>query len=648
MEVMRLENEFDAAHRASMKGRRRSDVNWGIYSGFDYGQWPDEAVSNLQRQNRHVVQYNFVRGKVDRLAGSISRSDVDVDFVPVETEYNSLTRQVKEVFYADKELMDWDTENIQTLVDGLIYQGVEELIISDKYSALGNIGFERIMPGHIILDPNWKSHRSYDLRKAWKVAYLTPIEMKAKYPRVSDKVDQMALMEAMQETDYQNDESSKTLDNFGLEEVYGTKYRVIEHHYIEETPINIDIATVNGKQVEVPEYMPEEEKMAFYKEYGIKANDIIKYRKVKRIHKVKTTCRQLSPLLVLEERDSRIQIGRLPFFPWSAANINGRPSGIVDLLIDAQQTLNKRESLADHMIASSAHGAQLIDPAILNGDKAKTLKLMEDITKPNARIMTAPGALASGRNFIKQIEKTAYSGEIYQDIQRMVDNIDKISGQTATLDGESTYRDTGILFARKQMQSEIALTVLTNSVRQHWNDKGEAYLELAKDLYSGVYREFRADFGNTAEDNLVQLNTVDYDEEGNRIMNDIGALPRHKVIVTESPAGITVRTTERAVNAEVLNALPQEAMLSRAQATKNIMKTLDMSDEDRKRMEAASDVEFELTLARMNAELQALEGQAQQQQAMAVQAEQQVDAGDMEMAMAQAQAVEGQQAEQQQ
>ena len=641
--IRHLEDEFDRAFEASQKNRDMADRAWSAYSGFDHGQWPDSAVAALSAQNRHIVQYNFIRGKIDGLAGNIAKSEMDIDFVPVDSEETELTRILKQIYYSDKELLDWDREFIQCVTDGLVHQGVEQIVVSTKYSPLGNIGFERIQPGHIILDPEWKTHNSADLKRAWKVTYMTAEDMKVLYKAKADKIDQEIALRRLRESDYENDQSSTSMQYLQLDESYGDLYRVIEHHYLKNVPVEIEVAVSGDFKMTIPDDLSDEDKNTFLKQNGLKKADIIKHRIVRREYHVTTTCRQLSPDLLLEDSKADIQIGRLPFFPWSAARINGIDSGVVELLIDAQQTLNKRESLADHIISSSAHGAMLFDPAMFNNDPAMMQELIKNIDKPNAKIVTAPGALASGRRYTQLIEKSQYQGEIYQDIQRMTDAMDKISRQTATMDGQNeNAHETGILFARKQMQGEIAMSTLMKSIDQHWNDKAEAFMELAKELYSGVYREFTMDFKDSTNQETVKLNVPQYTEDGDRVItNDLKNLSRHKVIVSKSPNGITQRLTDRAINVELMGALPQSAYLSVAQLTKNIMKTLDMSDEDKRKMEYASELEYKNAEARMNAEIAQMEAQVQQTKAQVEQAQQQTQMGDMQMAQARMQGAQG-------
>ena len=648
--VLYSDREFDEALQQDNKRRESAERNWDMYSGFDYGQWSKKSVSELRSSNRHVAQYNFIRGKIDGLAGSIVKNWYDIDFVPVEGETSDITKLLKGMFYSDKELLDWDTEYLNIVVDGLIHRGVEQMVIDETYSPLGNIGFERIMPGHIILDPNWKTHNSKDLKKAWKVGYYTPDELKVMFPKKIPRIDEMVWQLANSGMDYGTDITSQSIPRFDLEKEYGSKQRVIECHYIKETSKTIEIAIDQntGEQVELPQGT-HEEKLDFVIRNSILVDgETIKRNYVDKEYWVKTFASQLDDTEYLQDKKSEIQIGRLPFFPWSSARINGVDSGVVDLLIDAQQSINKRESLSDHMISTGAHGGKLFDPSLFGQDAAKVADFKKNINKPDAIFETAPGALQRGANaLVTEVPRNQYSGEIYQELQRMSGYMDVLSKQTATMEGRSeSSHDTGILFARRQLQSEIALTSLTKTLQQHWNNKGEAYMLLAQQLYTGAYREFRTDYGN-GEGKAVTLsvNIPNAEEGGREQLNSLRNMPRHKVVISQSPQGLTIRATERSINAELLQSIPPELATYRAQITQNIMKTLDMSAEDRQRLVELGDLEMAAAIERVRTEIvinKTQQAQAQQQ----VQSQQQQMSGEQQqqqMAQQEAQAQQEQQ-----
>jgi hypothetical protein len=85
---------------------------------------------------------------------------------------------------------------------------------------------------------------------------------------------------------------------------------------------------------------------------------------------------------------------------------------------------------------------------------------------------------------------------------------------------------------------------------------------------------------------------------GEVIENDISELPRMKVIVTQSPEGVTTRLVNRSINTELLRVLGPETPISRVRAVKKILESLD--DYKKEKDEHLQDSELELQLAREN------------------------------------------------
>lgn len=614
--IQYVDTEYRKAYDYDHDNRERCENSWKLYSGFKHGQWSTEAVNDLKAQNRHIAQYNFIRGKVNGLAGSIVKNWLDIDFVPVDGKYSNLTVALKELFYSDKEMMDWNDEYLLAVIDGLVYGCVEQMTINTRYNDIGNIGFERILPGHIVLDPHWKTNSGWDLRKTWKVAYLTPKEIMDIYDHKSDRIKERVELMALQGQTYQDDQTSDTIPHFNLDTIYGTKYRVIEFHHLEQEKKEFEF--VVGIDDKPDTKIPEGTKV-FKQEWLMSnridtSNGIIKKKAMVDTYFISTICPDLDNTEMLEDRKSEIQIGRLPFFVWAAARINGKNSGIVELLEDVQLSINKRESLLEHIIATSAVGGIMIDPAIVGNDNRKAEALKRNINKPNLVELTESGALASGREFFKRLPQIEYQPEIHEQLERMSDYMDKISQQTATMEGRNeSSHDTGILFARRQIQSEIAQTVLVKGLERYWNEKGEAYLLFAPQLYGGTYREFTtSSYEGSAQHGAMSINDTVETPVGQITINDITTLPRHKVIVTQSPQGITVRATERAISAELLRSLSDGSPVSKAQLTKNIMETLDNKDADRTKLQEAAELEYQFAVETIKTQIMGMKAQQMQ------------------------------------
>jgi hypothetical protein len=593
-----IRNEFDRYVDYFAESRTREDSNWRMFSGYDYGQWDEEAVGKLQEEGRHVPQYNFIRNKIQGLAGSIVRNWFDIDFVPTNGKYDDLTLILKEMLYSDKEELDWNASYLQAVIDGLVFRGVEEMIISDRYNPLGNIGFERVLPGHILFDPNWVTNSGWDIRRAFKATYMTPEEIKQKYKTKSEMIDSRIQMMAMTGSTFDLGDDDHGYPQQQLNTLYGNKYRVIEYHHLEQETVTRELAVADG--VEIPDG-PEEYKRQWVIANQIDMSDgVIEIKRDVNTYYVTSTCPELEIAEMLEDSKSIIQIGRLPFFVWSAGRINGVDGGIVDLVADLQQTINKRESLIDHMITVNANGGHGVDPDMFDNDESQIQDYIKNSNNPAYRWKTAAGFTAGGRTGFVVPPRSPFPSDIINEINRMWDMGDRISGQPASADGRSeSSHETGILFQRKQMQAEISNAYMAKGLEQYWNEKGEAYMLLAKDLYSGVYREFTLygkipnQDGKSQNEGTIAINVGVETQDGTKIVNDISTLPRHKVIVSMSPEGTSLRQAKLAINAELLQYTPPEFPGMKALIIQNILKSMDgVSEADRKEMEAVHALEL--------------------------------------------------------
>lgn len=612
-----ITSEFNGALAYYQDDMDRQNESWGLYSGLGDSQYPAEIKAQMAKENRNPFQGNIIRKKVDGLAGSIIKNFYDVSFESVNGELRDLTRYIKELMLIDKELLDWNQSYVELVKDGLIHLGVEEIYIDYRYNPLGNIGFRRILPGHILLDPDWLTNNAWDLKKAWKSAYLTPKQMKELYKTKSTEIDTYIKIKEGNPTNFENGDMTKGVIHNENQTSYGDKYQVIEYHHMEKETKSVSIDVETG--MIVPEG-PEEFKQQWAELNGVDLKYGVMTREEEvEVYYVTTICPTLSNNFVLEDKRGVIQIGRLPFFPWSSARINGKNSGIPDLLKSVQQTYNFRESMLDYMIKTSPVGGKLVDPALFDNDVSKMDQFARNANNPAFIGFTATGALASGRNYFQELPRSTVDYGIVNELQRMLDMFDVISAQTGTMDGQSSgSEDSGIFFARRAMQSEVAQTILVKSLEQLWNEKGEAYLLLAKTLYSGVYREFY--IMGTGE--KIELNKPIITPSGEVLENDISQLPRTKVTVNQSPEGVTTRLVDRSVNSELIRVLPPENSISRTLAVKNVMKTLDNAKNEREQYNEAAEIEFALAREKALTEIMQLKASQMQMQQQLIAAQQ--------------------------
>jgi len=469
------------------------------------------------------------------------------------------------------------------------------------------------MPGHILFSPDWKSDSGWDCNEAIKVAYFNAEQIKDKFDVNSDEVDiQIELNKRNGPYFNSTDFDDANIPQHDLNDRYGMLYKVIEYHHLEQDKKKVEfLYSSDGRLVEVPDAYSDEEKQewAMFNELDIETvqEHEIKYKKYKKTIVI--------PNLFIdkpvEDKDAYIQIGRLPFFHASVGRVNGKDCGKVDDYKDVQKTINKRESLIDHIIANSAAGATAIDPEIVGNDYQAMENIKTNWNNPTFKFFTRSGELASGRKHFEELPRAQYQAHVSEELNRMYDLSDRITEVPPVIDGRSEGSEdrSGIVIARKAQNAEIGMTMIFKTLERHLNEKGEAYMALAKNLYGQVFREFKV----AGENKSVSINEQVETEEGNtKVINDITKLPRHKVIISQATQGTTYREVQRSINAELLKYIPAQNPISRSLAVGNVMRNLDNSTEERKKYEVAADLEEQLAFESVQTQIAGFKAQRSQ------------------------------------
>lgn len=615
--------KYQSALRGSEKDRKEFERMMGLYTGFEKSQWSLDAKNRLLQRGNLLPQINLTKGKIKRLAGSIIKNFFDVSFIPVSTAETQMTRILNDVFVAESNMFDYDKAYLKCVINALIHCGVEQMKLSTRYNALGDIEFESIHPGHVLLDPHWKSDDSWDLENVWKIAYLTPKQVIDVYGHRNMRINELVRYTGKYGFEYHDADENPSAAYWNQDPSYNHKYRVVEHHFLETESKDVEFVRLkDDSKVEMPDQNVMDG-IEFLERMGMKEDvkDTFKRRIHQKVYKVESFCQELDQMNFLDKGKSDIQIGRLPFFPLSADRYGGTNAGIVMLLEDVQRLLNSREAASDDIIASSADGSYLFDPILFGNDRGKISEAMKAMHVAGAKIETAPGMLSSGRELIKPIQRQPYPGEFQYEVTRMEGYFDKLSGQTQTLDGgKESAHDTGVLFSKRAIQAEIALTTLTKNLENHQRDKFESWFLYCKHLFSGPVRQFskKDAEGNTT---TTTINTRTFTEDGKVIVNnDFSQLERHNVIVTQSRDGLTNRELDKTRSIELLNVVTDP--IKRVILEQQALEAVNTSNKQRAELRRYNDLSLSVAVKRYEAELETLQANidmARQQRLMATQ-----------------------------
>lgn len=599
--------KYQSAFRGSEKDRKEFERMMGLYTGFEKSQWSLDAKNKLLSRGSLLPQINLTKGKIKRLAGSIIKNYFDVQFIPVSTAETQMTRILNDIFVADSNMFDYDAAYLKCVINGLIHCGVEQMKLSTRYNVLGNIEFESVHPGHVLLDPHWITDDSWDLENVWKVAYLTPKQVVDTYGHRNAYIREQMRYTEMHGFEYRVGEENPSARYWNQDPSYNHKYRMIEHHFLETESKDVEFVRLeDDRKIEMPDSSVIDG-IEFLEQMRVKdqVKNTFKRRIHQKVYKVNTICHDLDQNNFIDSGKADIQIGRLPFFPLSADRYGGTNAGIVMLLEDVQRLLNAREAASDDIIASSADGSYLVDPILFGNDRGKMAEAMKAMHVAGAKIETAPGMLSSGRELLKPIERQPYPGEFQYEVTRMEGYFDKLSGQTATLDGtKESAHDTGVLFARRAMMAEVALTTLTKNLEQHQRDKFESWYLYAKKVYAGPVRQFNKKDKNGSIETIT-INNRDMQRDGKVIINnDFSQLERHNVIITQSRDGLTNREIDKSRSIELLNVVTDP--IKRVILEQQALEAVNTSNKQRAELQQYNDLSLSLQVLRMEAEAENL------------------------------------------
>lgn len=598
-EIERLQNqrtvtvivdEFTRALENDAPNRARQQRNEDMYAGLDGSQFNALQKAQAAAQGRNLQTINIVAQKVDALVGSMMKNQYDSSFTPVESAEAHQTALLNKVYLADKDIQDWDSSYEQLLYDGMKYEGVEEMYIDYSKDKLGRIAFRRHLPGHVVWDQFWKTVSAKDCRKCWRVVYLTARDMIRFWPHLRGKVEAQAIQEQLTGQDW-DVQANGILPDYNLDApASNTRFRVIVQYEMVDKDVEFEYERTTQK--ELPKTGDIAYKLAWLNNINpdwTKEDVLVDVRKQPTCM-VTTVCPEINNYLIIEKKECEIQIGRIPFFPWSAARINGVCRGIVDMIYDVQNSLNFRENLRNFVMQTQANGAMIIDPMLFGNDDEKMNDFIENKNDPSRSFKSAPGATVHV-GMPQAVTHANTMPDISADISRMLEYFDKLSKIPSVLEGRmDSANESGYLFAQRSQLADMQLYVLYSGLKRHLKEKGDAWFTQAKYQYclGGVEREF------VIGEEHFDINHSQTDEDTNEevIVNDFASIPRHRVIISDSPSGVSTNLINRSIAVETMRTLPQECIATREVMATALCDTLDSFDDAvRDRLKIARELE---------------------------------------------------------
>jgi hypothetical protein len=243
-----------------------------------------------------------------------------------------------------------------------------------------------------------------------------------------------------------------------------------------------------------------------------------------------TICPSLGKDLTLEDGPHPIQIGGYPYINASALNLNGERQGIVEVMKDAQEVINKREATITHIQMTRANGVELIESDAFDDDTQKRT-YMENANKPGFKALVAPGTNREGKILVKNSGETPH--DLVESVQRGVSHMDRMWAPPPMQAGAGKSGESGDLFEAKRDQALVALEYMNRTVWRCKREMLDKYFSISKQIYSKIPRKFSLD-GTTEM-------KINWPQPDGSILNDLSTVPRLSTRIVQSQQAASLK-----------------------------------------------------------------------------------------------------------
>jgi len=270
---------------------------------------------------------------------------------------------------------------------------------------------------------------------------------------------------------------------------------------------------------------------------------------------------------------------------------------------------------------------RLVDPGLFDNEHMSLEELEEKMSTPGATIFTEAGATLEYPNAIQEASPSTYTGNELQLAETAKVTADMLTPYNAAMSGEGT---SGVRSAKhfdgQREQGEVNLSLLNDSVKRFNNELAECYFYAAQSLYGGMYRSFHKKDGAVAEINVPMAD--------GSVARDISLLPRARVVITESPNGVSRRINNRTTAFETMQYMGNANPLVVNLMSEIVFKSFDhLSEADLASIEEQFAEDREMIKATQRAQLKQAEMTIAQSEMTIAQMGQQMQMGEQQMGM---------------
>ena len=615
-EFIRIKDqEFKRAWEANRTEFSRLFQAWKLVFAAPGEQWDEKAYRYKTERDQRVAQYNLVQPKIDKYTGSLMRHYYNFRYNPVDGVRNTGIQAVENAYYCDSEMCEYVPNWNMFLMDMVIHQGILEIKKSKEYNRLGNIVFERQVPGDWVLDPYHKVDDDRKLRLGYKHSMMTIDDMFAQFKTLPETPQLQQIFRDRERIG--SNWTPRNIDTMNTSEpLMEDAYHVVERHWIEDVEAERLMGyDKDGNPLAFPVTEDYDQLDAFAQAHGVtdwKTADTFKYWD--KVHKSAAWCVDLFPFDIIEMGKPEMQVRSLPIITGTLhKDISGRNKGLAQDLIDPQKDVNYNKSKVSEYLANALGGAIVYDKTAIPSetDQQNFEKSHNDPTK-SFPIDGDP------TRFSSRIRDHGPNEKIVQEIGNSIDFMDRISEVSAAMESEGPSGQSGKLFEAKLAVNELGHEPILERVKRAIIRQKEMYYEQQRISYSGSERRFTSRDGK--HDAILN------ERVGNgMIRNKVDDLQAVTVTLEEARTNMTRMTRTRRELSTILEAAEKLGLREPALiAMEELFKTTNVSDEMLEKIEESMSIAKVSARAQQIAEIMNMEATGSQAQLMTAQSKAQL------------------------
>lgn len=461
---------FDNGHSEFIEKADRFDA---FYAGE---QWAEEDIRRLEASRRPALTLNMILPTINTVMGEQSTTRVDISFKPRTSGDQETADVLAKVALQvqDRNRLDWvESEVFQ---DGLITgRGFFDIRLDFEDDLRGEVRVMARDPREVVLDPEAKEYDPKTWKSVYTQTWMTLEDIKRLYGK--DKANELQFLadagSHFGRDSMQFDSKPMTFGNIDVDSVdtevdnraiRGVRVVECQHKQLAQMRYFVDYRT--GDMSPIPESWDDQKILAMQQQFGL---GIIK-RMGERIRWTITA----DHVLLYDDWSIYDDFTVVPYFPYFR---RGRPFGMVENLISAQEQLNKTASQELHIVNTTANSGWTVeDGTLTNMDEHE----LADRGAETGLVLVH----ARGSNPPQKIQPNQIPTGLDRIGQKAAMNLRSISGVNDGMLGDTSAEISGVALQQKQARGQIQIQVPLDNLAKTRHILAERMLRLIQKFYT--------------------------------------------------------------------------------------------------------------------------------------------------------------------